>query len=432
MTRPGGAGEALAAKSRPVVVAMILSDEREVHRTYERPAPYFGPAPGALLEGLAQTPDVEIHVVSCLQQPVHAPARLADNIYYHAVLVPKWGWLRGGYLGCLHALRKKLGALQPQVVHGQGTERYCALAAAFSRLPNIITIHGHMRRLAALHHSTPFSFDWCTARLESFALPRVGGVVCITAYTQRVVQPLVPRTWIVPNAVDGAFFEVQREAQGENTLLCVGLISRHKNQNALIRALEPLAPRYGFQLVFLGNAKANDVYAREFFDLVRNRPWCRHAGVADRNHIRKAAGAGALVGPPLRGGQLPDGGPGGYGCRRAGGRRARRGRAGFGSARNQRTAVQSRRRGRHPPAGGAYAGGRTLCQRLRSPGQAASSRAFSSARRGASAWDHLPGNGGLRARSYRLVGMEHVLNGVGPKRVNCPRPWIDDRKSASA
>jgi glycosyltransferase involved in cell wall biosynthesis len=248
-----------------------------------------------LLEGLAQTPEVEVHVISCLQHPVKALARLAENIYYHALIVRKWGWLRGGYLGCLYALRQKLRALQPDVVHGQGTERYCALAAAFSRFPNVITIHGHMRRLARLHRSRPFTFPWWQARLESFTLPRVGGVICVSTYTQQVVQPLVPRTWIVPNPVDGDFFEVKRAAEQENIVLCVGLVSLHKNQNALIRAVEPLAAQHRFQLFFLGQANPSDPYAREFFALLADRPWCQHHGFADRGQIRKLLARARLL-----------------------------------------------------------------------------------------------------------------------------------------
>ena len=65
-----------------------------------------------MLEGFGEMPEVEVHVISCLQErPVSSPARLADNIFYHGLIVPKLGWLRTGYSGCVRAVRRKLKAL---------------------------------------------------------------------------------------------------------------------------------------------------------------------------------------------------------------------------------------------------------------------------------------------------------------------------------
>src|SRR5262245_5808150 len=99
--------------NKPLVVAIIVSDEREVLRDYSSTHVSFGPAPNALLQGLAQTPECHIHILSCLQQPVGSPPRLAPNILFHTLTVRQWGWLRTGYSGCLSAIRKKLRELNP-------------------------------------------------------------------------------------------------------------------------------------------------------------------------------------------------------------------------------------------------------------------------------------------------------------------------------
>src|SRR6185503_19094962 len=135
----------------PLTVAMIVSDEREVFRRYSDPTPSFGPAPDALLEGLAQLPECQVHTVCCVQQLLHSPAKVFGTLHHHTLLVPKLGWLRSGYLGCLRAVRKELRAIAPDVVHGQGTERHCAFVAAHSGIPNVVTIHGNARRLAAIN-----------------------------------------------------------------------------------------------------------------------------------------------------------------------------------------------------------------------------------------------------------------------------------------
>src|SRR5207249_3667216 len=126
----------------------------------------------------------------------------------------------------------KLLDIQPDLVHGQGTESDCALSAVFSGFPNVVTIHGNMRRIAQVERSRPFSFTWLAARLEQLTLPRSQGVVCLTHHTQREVADLAKRTWVVPNAVDSTFFDVEArsETQGPKKILCVGRVCPLKNQ----------------------------------------------------------------------------------------------------------------------------------------------------------------------------------------------------------
>ena len=276
-------------------IAFLVPDNRDELRRYADPDPYFGPAPTALLEGLAQMPECEVHVVCCVQKPLRSPPKLADNIYYHSVMVPKWGWMRGAYLGCILALRKKLREIKPDLVHGQGTERYCALAAVCSGLPNVLTIHGNMRQLARMGRARPFTFPWLTARLERFALPRSGGVICLSRHTQRQVAALAPLTWVVPNAVDSYFLATERKPASPRQVICVANILPLKNQVQLILALDPLARTEEFELIFFGNAGQGTAYAEEFFHLAQDRPWCRFAGVADRSGLRSALGRATLL-----------------------------------------------------------------------------------------------------------------------------------------
>ena len=69
-------------------VAILTTDNRQHYRQYDRAEPLFGPAPEALLQGLATMPEVEVHVVACIRQPVAAPKKLAPNIFFHSLVVP--------------------------------------------------------------------------------------------------------------------------------------------------------------------------------------------------------------------------------------------------------------------------------------------------------------------------------------------------------
>ena len=63
-----------SALSVAMRIALLTTDNREDYKDYGAAAPYFGTAPEALLQGFALLSDVEVHVVSCAQQPLAAPA----------------------------------------------------------------------------------------------------------------------------------------------------------------------------------------------------------------------------------------------------------------------------------------------------------------------------------------------------------------------
>lgn len=282
-------------------IVILTTDSREHYGDYGNSVPYFGTAPEALLQGLALLPDLEVHVVSCLQQPVASPNKIAGNIWYHGLRVSKIGWLRTAYQGCIRAVREKLREIQPDIVHGQGTERDCALSAVFSGFPNVVTIHGNMRLIAALNRERPFSYNWLAARLEGFTLPRTNGVVCITRHTRRAVEALARKTWLLPNAVDGSFFDVQPapDSTAPPVVLCIGRICFLKTQNVFIQALDSLAAEKKFKLVFMGKA-ADDDYGREFKELVRTRDWCEHIEFSGRDRVKQQFQAATMLALPTQ------------------------------------------------------------------------------------------------------------------------------------
>jgi glycosyltransferase involved in cell wall biosynthesis len=265
-------------------VALLTTDSREHFKDYSNPQPYFGTAPEALLEGFKLMPDdIEVHVVSCLQKkPVSSPAKLASNLHYHALHVPNIGWLKTGYQGCIRAVRQKLRQIKPHIVHGQGTERDCAMCAVGSGLPNVLTIHGNMRLVARFLRAKPFTYYWFASKLERFCLRKTNGVIAISTYTQSNVSPYTRRTWLVPNAVHHSFFQVCRQPDKTPRILCVANIGARKNQIGLIHSLEFLAKSTPLKLVFAGGGSDADPYFQQFKDMVHNREWCEYRGSVDR------------------------------------------------------------------------------------------------------------------------------------------------------
>jgi glycosyltransferase involved in cell wall biosynthesis len=291
---------------KPLKVAILTSDKRDHDRDYANPAPGFGAAPAALLQGFAQLPEVEVHVVSCTQQPMRAPEKIAPNIFYHSLHVPKIGWMRTLYQGCIRATRKKLREIRPDIVHGQGTERDCAISAVLSGFPNMLTIHGNMRSVAEFYRAWPGSFYWLAARLEGFALRRTAGVFCNSAYTESLVLPSAQKTWRVPNALRLAFLEppLEKSAKTAAALINVGMLSPHKRQREILAMAGRLWRRgLRFDLRFAGGIETKTDYgaafARELAEAEKFH-YARHLGNLPVNELISAMdSASALIHTPM-------------------------------------------------------------------------------------------------------------------------------------
>jgi glycosyltransferase involved in cell wall biosynthesis len=283
-------------------VAILTSDGRDHLPRKHWSEPSFGSAPAALFQGFAACPNTEIHVISCTQRSWPLPEKLADNIWFHSLPVPKMGWGRTLYQGCIRAVRKKLKEIRPDIVHGQGTERECAVSAVLSGFPNVLTIHGNMRSVARFYGARPGSFFWLAARLEGFALRRTGGVFCNSAYTESLVRPFARKTWRVPNALRLAFLEPppEKPVKTAAALLNVGALSPHKRQREILAMAGRLWRRgLRFELRFAGGNETKSDYGAGFareLAAAEASGYARHLGQLPENELISALdSASALI-----------------------------------------------------------------------------------------------------------------------------------------
>jgi len=274
-------------------IVQFTTDNRNQLGDYTQSRPYFGTAPTGLLEGFAALNEVEVHVVSCASVRMETPEQLAPNIYFHQPLVSKWDWGRSLFLGCVSATRKLLRDIQPDIVHGQGTERDCAMEAVFSGYPNVLTIHGNMRVHATRADNGNPLYYRMAASLERLCLKRTDGVVAISRYTQSLVSGLAKRNWLVPNAVDGRFFHIQREEPLIPKILFVGMLNERKNPLALLRVCRGLLERGLCTVAFAGDGNPSSPYFQEFNKEAQALPGVELLGFLGReelaSHFRKSS-----------------------------------------------------------------------------------------------------------------------------------------------
>lgn len=271
-------------------IAFLTTDNREQFGRYDDPSPYFGTAMSALLEGFALLPrEIEVHVVCCAKRAMRKPERIAANIWFHQPLVPKLGWGRSVFVGCGLAVRKVLRRIGPELVHAQGTERDCAVSMmmAPSVVPRLLTIHGHMGRIAEITKARFPDYYWLASRLERLALRRGDGVVALNNYTNARVSPAARQVWVVPNAVSQSFFEIKRRVE-PGLAICVAGIRPWKCQVELMQTLDGLPPdRRPRRLAFIGDS-TSDAYGESFVKAVGLRAsWCEHVGNLEREHLQE-------------------------------------------------------------------------------------------------------------------------------------------------
>ena len=262
-------------------IAFLTTDNREQFKRYELGNPYFGIAPTALLEGFAGMENVEIHVISCSRQEMNAPEKLAPNIFFHQPIVPHLGWGRTLFLGCVHAVRKTLRAIEPDIVHGQGTERDCAMAAVHSGYPNVLTIHGNMQHIHRMDLLGSRAYGILASSLETHALGKTRGVFCNSTHTESLVNPRARKTWLVPNALRKKFFEPENFPKPKNdipVLLNIGIISKLKRQLEILQMAEQAAKEHQFQIRFIGSIGQGSPYCSQFREAIDKG---RRAGYAD-------------------------------------------------------------------------------------------------------------------------------------------------------
>jgi glycosyltransferase involved in cell wall biosynthesis len=289
-------------------VAFLTTDSREGSSLANNAHPYFGAAPEALLQGFAEmgSASLEVHVVSCVKSDLPAPIALAPNIYYHQLVLPEWSYLRSLHAGPVVAVRSLLNKLQPDVVHSQGMERWCALCGALSGRPSVLTIHGHIRSIMRRTRMQPYIYWYMQMLLGEWAIRHHQGVICISNHISNIVRGAARRAWLIPNAVRTPFLSVPA-AQAPRAIphfLVIGTITENKRPLELLRMFKSLhSSAERFRVTFVGHLGQSSRYGDAFREELAS---AKAAGFAKHCHyldvdalINVLDAADALVHFPL-------------------------------------------------------------------------------------------------------------------------------------
>lgn len=287
-------------------ICIVVPDANEVRGSVKSSEPQLSPvmhpAMHNLLAGLSRQAEVEVEVIYGREHPKIGEDRWEGSVHYVPIsyrTIPLPG-IGGGYVGRMFALLRHIRATNPDLVHAQGTEREAGMVAALCRRPTLLTLHGNFRALAVMTSPRPWSYTWINAKLESWILPRVSGVLCISRYTQELVQPLNPNTWLLANPTNEELLQVQHRPD-PGRIVFLGVIDERKNPILLIQAAKQLKEKgHDIELQLWGNLPEGKTYSDEFQSACDGLEWIHYCGSASPADIPQIlAEAAILVLPSL-------------------------------------------------------------------------------------------------------------------------------------
>lgn len=241
-----------------------------------------------LLEGLKVRDDIEIEVIYGRQHPDHGENRNDGCVHYlpipyKPVPIPGMG---GPYLARTLALLDHIKKSNPDIVHGQGTERESGLVAALSGKPSILTLHGNFRKIRKSISAPFWSYYGLTSIVETLCIPKVSLVHCLSPDTRDSVRGSARSVTLLPNAVDPFYFSVQRSNFSAPYILFIGGITEWKNPTLLSEASDEMMEAYpDLECHFIGGADPGSEYGKRFFSSLDRRPWCYYHGKLKREQI---------------------------------------------------------------------------------------------------------------------------------------------------
>lgn len=218
-----------------IKVAFIVVDDRF---GASEEVPRFGSAPSAVLSGFQQLGSlVEVHVICCTMGKLPSPRKLAANIWFHSCALKKFNFLRSLHHGCVKAVGEVLGEIQPDIVHAQGTERWCALSGLQFSGPKVLTVHGNLGELNKRFTMRPRVYWGIQTLMHHFSVPRYDVVACVSNHVVDRLGKKAKRVSLIPNAVRQAFFDTPRSPrcrQDRIVFLNIGVFAPWKRQNEIL------------------------------------------------------------------------------------------------------------------------------------------------------------------------------------------------------
>lgn len=190
----------------------------------------------ALIDELSRISDIDLHVITGTNLCNEITYLETPNFNITFVPIKKWPNILTFYRYTKNVVLKIIDKIDPDIVHGIGTEHVWPFIAISSKRPALITVHGILSEIIKRDKPAIISKMRIFGYLEKSVLKNTQYMISINPYAEKIVRPLTQaKMFNVENPVQKQYYNIENNSTNKH-ILFVGGIERLKGIHVLLEA----------------------------------------------------------------------------------------------------------------------------------------------------------------------------------------------------